>query len=63
MSAEKSKTTPTRGWIDVHHHIAPEAYLREAGPGVGAALKRWSLAKSIEDLDEGRAIFGLGQRR
>jgi 6-methylsalicylate decarboxylase len=53
MNAEKSKTLPSRGWIDVHHHIAPGAYLREAGPGVGAALKRWSLAKSIEDMEEG----------
>ncbi|HKT19757.1 MAG TPA: amidohydrolase family protein [Stellaceae bacterium] len=53
MSSQPSQTTPRRGWIDVHHHIAPAAYLRESGEGVGRALKTWSLAKSIEDLEEG----------
>jgi 6-methylsalicylate decarboxylase len=53
MSSEPNQTPPRRRWIDVHHHIAPDAYLREAGDGVGAPLKRWSLAKSIEDLDQG----------
>ena len=53
MNPTPSQTPPQRGWIDVHHHIAPAAYLRESGEGVGRALKTWSLAKSIEDLDEG----------
>ncbi len=53
MNANQSPAVPARGWIDVHHHIAPAAYLREAGAGVGGPLKSWSLAKSIEDLDRG----------
>ena len=53
MSPTPSQTLPRRGWIDVHHHIAPAAYLRESGEGVGRALKTWSLAKSIEDLEGG----------
>ena len=53
MNSTPSQIPPRRGWIDVHHHIAPTAYLRESGEGVGRALKTWSLAKSIEDLDEG----------
>ena len=53
MSPTPSQTLPQRGWIDVHHHIAPAAYLRESGEGVGRALKTWSLAKSIEDLEGG----------
>ena len=42
-----------RRWVDVHHHIAPPAYVAQGGAGVGGALKTWSLAKSIEDLEEG----------
>ncbi len=41
-----------RRWIDVHHHIAPPAYLTQGGAGVGRALKTWSVAKSIEDMDK-----------
>ena len=39
--------------IDVHHHIAPPEYLAEVGSAVNAPLRHWSLAKSIEDMDEG----------
>ena len=39
--------------IDVHHHIAPPEYLAEIGSAVNAPLRSWSLAKSIEDMDEG----------
>ncbi len=42
-----------RRWIDVHHHIAPPAYLSQGGAGVGGPLKTWSLAKSLEDLEQG----------
>ena len=42
-----------RRWIDVHHHIAPPDYVAQGGAGVGAALKSWSLAKSLEDLQQG----------
>jgi predicted TIM-barrel fold metal-dependent hydrolase len=42
-----------RRWIDVHHHIAPPAYIAQGGSGVGSALKTWSIAKSLEDLEEG----------
>ena len=42
-----------RRWIDVHHHIAPPAYLEQGGAGVGGPLKTWSLAKSLEDLEQG----------
>ena len=41
-----------KGWIDVHHHIAPPAYLEQGGAGVGSHLKTWSIAKSIADMDE-----------
>ena len=44
---------PARRWIDVHHHIAPPAYLSQGGAGVGGPLKTWSLAKSLEDLEQG----------
>ena len=46
-------TTEERRRIDVHHHIAPPAYLAEMGGAVGAVLRGWSLAKSIEDMDAG----------
>jgi len=39
--------------IDVHHHIAPPAYLAAVGSEVGPPLQKWSLAKSLEDMDEG----------
>ena len=39
--------------IDVHHHIAPPSYLAAMGGSVGAVVKNWSLAKSLEDMDEG----------
>ncbi len=39
--------------IDVHHHIAPPDYLAEVGPSINPPLKSWSLAKAIEDMDEG----------
>jgi predicted TIM-barrel fold metal-dependent hydrolase len=54
----------SRRWIDVHHHIAPPAYLDQGGGGVGAALKTWSLAKSLEDLEQGgiaKAIVSVTQ--
>jgi predicted TIM-barrel fold metal-dependent hydrolase len=54
----------TRRWIDVHHHIAPPAYIAEGGPGVGGPLKTWSLAKSLEDLEQGdiaTAIISITQ--
>jgi predicted TIM-barrel fold metal-dependent hydrolase len=53
-----------RNWIDVHHHIAPPAYIAQGGAGVGAPLKTWSLAKSLEDLAQGgvaRAIVSVTQ--
>jgi len=52
MTMTSDPRTPGRDWIDVHHHIAPAAYLRESGEGVGRALKSWSLAKSIEDMEQ-----------
>jgi predicted TIM-barrel fold metal-dependent hydrolase len=51
MSPSPNQNAP-RSWIDVHHHIAPPAYVAEGGPGVGAPLKNWSIAKSLEDLEE-----------
>ncbi|MGH7091532.1 MAG: amidohydrolase family protein [Stellaceae bacterium] len=39
--------------IDVHHHIAPPDYVAEMGPTLNPPLKSWSLAKAIEDMDEG----------
>jgi 6-methylsalicylate decarboxylase len=39
--------------IDVHHHIAPPAYLDAVGPDINPPLKSWSLAKAIEDMDQG----------
>lgn len=46
-------STADRRRIDVHHHIAPPEYLAEVGSAVNAPLRNWSLAKSIEDMDEG----------
>jgi 6-methylsalicylate decarboxylase len=43
---------PARRWIDVHHHIAPPAYVAQGGAGVGGALKTWSIAKSLDDLEQ-----------
>lgn len=53
MSANDNLTSARRRWIDVHHHIAPPAYIAAGGAAVGGALKSWSLAKSIEDLEQG----------
>lgn len=52
MSTNNPQKTASRGWIDVHHHIAPPDYLAQGGPGVGGPLKTWSLAKSLEDLEQ-----------
>ena len=38
--------------VDVHNHIAPPEYIAAMGD-LGPPLKRWSLAKTIEDMDEG----------
>jgi predicted TIM-barrel fold metal-dependent hydrolase len=45
--------------IDVHHHISPPAYLDALGDEVGPPLKKWSLAKSIEDMDEGEVATAI----
>lgn len=39
--------------IDVHHHIAPPAYIAELAPKnvVQPVISGWTLAKSIEDMD------------
>jgi 6-methylsalicylate decarboxylase len=55
-------TTPspeTRRRIDVHHHIAPPAYLDAVGPDINPPLKSWSLAKAIEDMDEGNVATAI----
>jgi predicted TIM-barrel fold metal-dependent hydrolase len=52
MTAAETKAFPPRRWIDVHHHIAPPAYIEQGGPAVGGPLKTWSLAKSLEDLEQ-----------
>ena len=45
--------------IDVHHHLSPPAYLEAMGEAVGPPLKYWSLAKSIEDMDQGEVATSL----
>jgi 6-methylsalicylate decarboxylase len=45
--------------IDVHHHIAPPDYLAEVGPTINPPLKTWSLAKAIEDMDEGEVATAI----
>jgi predicted TIM-barrel fold metal-dependent hydrolase len=45
--------------IDVHHHIAPPAYLAEIGADISPPLKTWSLAKAIEDMDAGNVATAL----
>lgn len=45
--------TAGRRRIDVHHHIAPPDYLAAVGPDIQGPLKSWSLAKTIEDMDQG----------
>ncbi|HUK61425.1 MAG TPA: amidohydrolase family protein [Stellaceae bacterium] len=45
--------------IDVHHHIAPPEYLAEVGPTINPPLKSWSLAKAIEDMDEGHVATAI----
>ncbi|HXQ50008.1 MAG TPA: amidohydrolase family protein [Stellaceae bacterium] len=45
--------------IDVHHHIAPPAYLAEVGPDINPPLKSWSLAKAVEDMDEGNVATAI----
>ena len=52
MSPTTRESPAQRRWIDVHHHIAPPAYIAEGGAGVGGPLKTWSLAKSLEDLEQ-----------
>ena len=53
MTNRDTTAIRSRRWIDVHHHIAPPAYIAAGGAGIGAALKTWSLAKSLEDLEKG----------
>jgi 6-methylsalicylate decarboxylase len=48
-----SARTAERRRIDVHHHIAPPAYLAAVGPTINPPLRTWSLAKAVEDMDEG----------
>ena len=40
--------------IDVHHHIAPPAYIAELAPKnmLNPVISGWTLAKSIEDMDK-----------
>ena len=45
--------------IDVHHHLAPPAYLAAFGEDVGPPLQRWSLAKSLEDMEEGEVATAI----
>jgi 6-methylsalicylate decarboxylase len=45
--------------IDVHHHLSPPAYLDALGDEIGPPLKNWSLAKSIEDMDEGEVATAI----
>jgi predicted TIM-barrel fold metal-dependent hydrolase len=53
-------TTETeRRRIDVHNHIAPPDYIAEMGPGFAGPLKTWSLAKAIEDMDEGNVATSI----
>ena len=46
-----------RGWVDVHHHIIPPAYLQAIGsaaigaPGGRAAAPEWSVESSLETMD------------
>ena len=47
-----SPTTAERRRIDVHHHIAPPAYLAAVGPDINPPLRTWSLAKAVEDMDQ-----------
>ena len=56
-----NEATKPEDWrrIDVHHHIAPKAYLEAVGANVGPVLRHWSLAKAIADMDEGEVATAL----
>lgn len=45
--------------IDVHHHISPPAYLEALGSDIGPPLRHWSLAQSLEDMDQGEVATSI----
>jgi predicted TIM-barrel fold metal-dependent hydrolase len=52
-------STEGRRRIDVHHHIAPPDYVAEMGPTLNPPLKSWSLAKAVEDMDQGEVATAI----
>ncbi len=45
--------------IDVHHHIAPPSYLKEMGAAVGGPLQKWTVEKSLADMDDGEVATSI----
>src|SRR5512144_535891 len=47
--------TAGRGWIDLHHHFAPPAWVNDVRgkPLLQPANTRWTPEQSIEDMDRG----------
>ena len=54
-AAAQLPSSPRRGWIDLHHHFAPPAWVTEVRgrPLLQPANTRWTLEQSIEDMDRG----------
>ncbi len=51
-AAEKAAPAVPRFRIDIHHHIAPPAYVEEMKAMLFGPTLGWSPQKSIEDMDE-----------
>jgi 6-methylsalicylate decarboxylase len=44
--------TKDAGRIDVHHHFVPPAYVAELGDRVPVPMRKWTVDKSLQDMDQ-----------
>ncbi|MFN7982835.1 MAG: amidohydrolase family protein [Vicinamibacterales bacterium] len=54
-AGNQQPASPSRGWIDLHHHFAPPAWVTEVRgrPLLQPANTRWTVEQSLEDMDRG----------
>ncbi len=63
LHGEAAQAAPPtgRGWIDLHHHFAPPAWVTEVRgkPLLQPANTRWTPEQSIDDMDRGGVAAGV----